>query len=348
MLLKGIASRAPDAAFSQRDCWDILRTSRRFGELKTRSQRLLEKVLNSENGIDTRRFAMPEVEQLFDLDAESLNRGFEREAPRLGSLALGDALEAAGVRPAEVDALLVCTCTGYLCPGVSSYVAERMGMRSDVFLSDLVGLGCGAAIPMLRQADALAQANPSMTIACIAVEVCSAAFYLDDDPGVLISLCLFGDGASATVWRGGGQDPSGEISCSGFDTIHSPADRELLRFQNVGGKLKNRLDRAVPARAASMVRELHGRANCNGADIVSHAGGRDVLDEIAGVLDEPDLTVSREVLRDFGNMSRPSVLFALERYLQEKGDADFQAWATSFGAGFACHSMRIERSSSGS
>jgi len=343
MFLKSIASCAPDAAFSQLDCWEILRRSDRFGELKTRSQRLLEKVLTAENGIDTRRFAMPEVERLFDLDAESLNRGFEAQAPRLGGEALARALELAEVRPSEVDALLVCTCTGYLCPGVSSYVAERLGMRPDIFLSDMVGLGCGAAVPMLRQADALARANPSMTVACIAVEVCSAAFYLDDDPGVLISLCLFGDGASASIWKGGEGNDGGGIRCAGFDTIHSPEDRELLRFKNVGGKLKNRLDRAVPARAAAMVKALHERADCNGADIVSHSGGRDVLDEIQGALDAPDLRISREVLRDFGNMSSPSVLFALERYLREKDGEPFEAWATSFGAGFACHSMRFTR-----
>ena len=47
--------------------------------------------------------------------------------------------------PADLDALIICTCTGYLCPGVTSYVSEQLGLRTDAYLQDLVGLGCGAA-----------------------------------------------------------------------------------------------------------------------------------------------------------------------------------------------------------
>ena len=117
------------------------------------------------------------------------------EAPRLAARALDAALTQARLVAGQVDALLICTCTGYLCPGVTSYVAEQLGLRADAFLQDLVGLGCGAAIPCLRAADAMLAAQPAAVVACVAVEVCSAAFYLDDDPGVLVSACLFGDGA---------------------------------------------------------------------------------------------------------------------------------------------------------
>jgi alkylresorcinol/alkylpyrone synthase len=84
---------------------------------------------------------------------------------------------------------------------VTSYVAEQLGLRSDAFLQDLVGLGCGAAIPALRATEALLAAQPAAVVACVAVELCSAAFHLDDDPGVLVSACLFGDEAAATIWR---------------------------------------------------------------------------------------------------------------------------------------------------
>lgn len=286
---------------------------------------------------------MPDVEGLFDLDAETLNRGFEREGPKLAAGALHGALEKAGLRADELDALLVCTCTGYLCPGISSYVAEKMGIKTDVFLSDLVGLGCGAAIPLLRQAEGLSLSRPGARIACIAVEVCSAAFYLDDDPGVLISLCLFGDGAAATIWSSGEEEES--VVCRDFDTVHQPENRELLRFQNVAGKLRNRLHKSVPEKAGEAVKILHSRLNGNGdgAEIVSHAGGRDVLDELCRQLNLDDIPSSREVLRDCGNMSSPSVLFALESFLSNKADQPFNAWATSFGAGFAAHSCRFTR-----
>lgn len=352
MFLQSIQCEAPPASFTQEDCLAILRESERFHRLKDRSKHLLAKILAGPGGIEKRHFAMPEVERLFDLDAAELNRGFEREAPRLAAGALEGAMRKAGVSPAEVDALLVCTCTGYLCPGVSSHVAERLGLRPDVFLSDLVGLGCGAAIPMLRQAESFARADPEATIACVAVEVCSAAFYLDDDPGVLVSLCLFGDGAAATLWRGRDRSPEGDgVRCGGFDTLHVPEDRHLLRFENEGGKLRNRLHRSVPERAAAAVRELYDRRRKGDGDgteeVVSHAGGRDVLDAVAGALGRGDLPESREVLRDYGNMSSPSVLFALDRFLAGKNGGPMSVWASSFGAGFSCHSCRFDRPADG-
>src|ERR1022692_195163 len=104
-------------------------------------------------------------------------------SPELAGRALKTALDQAGIVAAELDAMLICTCTGYLCPGLTSYVAEQLGLRSDAILQDLVGLGCGAAIPTIRSASHVLAAHPDATIACVAVEVCSAAFYLDDDPG---------------------------------------------------------------------------------------------------------------------------------------------------------------------
>ena len=95
--------------------------------------------------------------------------------------------------------MLISTCTGYLCPGLTSYVSERLGLRPDVFTLDLVGQGCGAALPNLRTAEAILAAGRAEKVLSVCVEICSAAFFLDDDPGVLISACLFGDGAGAAV-----------------------------------------------------------------------------------------------------------------------------------------------------
>jgi alkylresorcinol/alkylpyrone synthase len=226
---------------------------------------------------------------------------------------------------------------------VSSYVAEHLGLRPDAYLQDLVGLGCGAAIPSLRSARNFLAAQPSATVACIAVEICSAAFYLDDDPGVLISACLFSDGAAATVWRNE-PGPAG-LRAADFDTVHLPAERDKLRFELKEGKLRNLLDRTVPELAASAVKGLWDRRGDRPVSrVVSHSGGVDVLDAISAALPGYSLEASRTVLRDFGNMSSPSVLFALEESLraaQPGPDGDF--WLVSFGAGFSAHSCRIVR-----
>jgi alkylresorcinol/alkylpyrone synthase len=342
MYLQALATAVPPAAFTQADCWQIAQRPAVRDLLSRRSLLTVAAILRSEHGIAKRHFALDDQEKIFSLTPDELNSAFRREAPVLAGRALNAALAKAGVRPAELDALLVCTCTGYLCPGVTSYVAEQLGLRSDAFLQDLVGLGCGAAIPMLRAASHILAAHPSAVVACVAVEICSAAFYLDDDPGVLVSACLFGDGAAATIWRGT-DNGGGRPRCFGFDTLHLPAERDKLRFEQRNGKLRNLLHRSVPELAASAVSELWRRRGPRPVSrVVTHTGGRDVLQAIAPVVAPHSLDASVATLRDYGNMSSPSVLFALEQALQSSSpSADGDFWLVSFGAGFSAHSCRL-------
>ena len=340
MYLHSLATAVPPQTFLQRDCWDIVERSNVRTRLSKRTRLILHSILRGDHGIERRHFAMEDVERVFDRTADELNGSFRTQAPRLAAAALVPALEKAGVAAGGVDALLICTCTGYLCPGLTSYVAEALGIRQDAVLLDLVGTGCGAALPMLRAASHVLAARPGATVACVAVEVCSAAFYLDDDPGVIISACLFSDGAAATVWRST-PGPTG-LRAGAFQSLHLPADRDKLRFEQRDGKLRNLLDRTVPELAAGAVASLWAsRGPAPVAGIVAHPGGRDVLDALAGVLPH-SLDASRRTLRSYGNMSSPSVLFALEERLAEGppgAEGDF--WLVSFGAGFSAHSCRL-------
>lgn len=341
MYLHALATAVPAATFTQRQCWDLVQASPVRTRLHRRSQLILRTVLRGDHGIATRHFAVPEIAGVFDRSADELNHAFRTEGPGLAARALTAALGQAGAKAAELDALLICTCTGYICPGLTSYVAELLGLRPNAFLQDLVGLGCGAAIPTLRAANAILAAQPGATVACIALEICSAAFYLDDDPGVIISACLFSDGAAATIWRAT-PGPTG-LRCFDFNTVHQPENRDKLRFEQRDGKLRNLLDRTVPELAAGAVAHLwRERGPRPVARVVAHPGGRDVLDALEPVLAPHSLAASRTVLRDFGNMSSPSVLFALAESLRTAppgAGGDF--WLVSFGAGFSAHSCRI-------
>ena len=340
MYLQSVSSAFPPHSFSQQECWDIVSSSSALAKLKGRSRGLLEKILCGDSGIEKRHFVTEDPGELLSASAQDLNQGFELAAPRLSVVALEKALAEAGVKAGELDALFVCTCTGYLCPGVSSHVAEQLGMRGDVYLNDIVGLGCGAAIPTMRAAQGFLAVHPEATVATVAVEVCSAAFYIDDNPGVLISMCLFGDGAAAAIWKGEGR--AGQYRAEGFQTLHRPEDREKIRFVNEGGKLKNKLHRSVPAVAAAAVAELFEKRGGDPDQVIAHTGGRDVVDALEGVLPGFALGETRKVLRDYGNCSSPCVLFALEERLRS-GAEDERLWLTSFGAGFSAHSCELVR-----
>ncbi len=341
MYLHALATAVPPVAYTQPECWEIIQRSPARERLSKRSRLTLQTILRGEHGIARRHFAVPEISRIFEQDSDALNAIFRDKAPRLAGRALEAALRQASVVPAELDALLICTCTGYLCPGLTSYVAEQLDLRSDLVMQDLVGLGCGAALPLLRSGADVLATRPRAVVACVAVEVCSAAFYLDDDPGVLVSACLFSDGAAATVWRGT-PGPSG-LRAFDFRSLHLPVERDKLRFGHRDGKLRNLLDPSVPALAASAVGRLWAaRGPRPVAGVVCHPGGRDVLTAVAPVVAPHTVDASTTVLREHGNISSPSVLFALEEHLHTQGiPRGGDLWLTSFGAGFSAHSCRI-------
>ncbi len=334
MYLASLASALPEKSWSQPECWDAFRDSQAAGTLRRRSLELLERVFLGDSGIERRHFCTDRLGSLLGRSAQELNQNFEREAPALAARALRLAMQRADI--ATVDALFICTCTGYLCPGLSSHVAEATGLDRGTYLLDVTGAGCGAAIPTLRAACNHLTAHPAHRVAVVAVEVCSAAFYVSDDPGVLISLCLFGDGAAAAILDARStQAPR----FSDFASLHLPGEREKIRFVNREGNLCNQLHRAVPEVAAHAVEQLFPAQNGSSPRLVSHSGGRDVLAAIRARLPEQSLAESAAVLRDCGNLSSPSVLFAAEKALaapSPHGDI-----LISFGAGFACHACRL-------
>jgi predicted naringenin-chalcone synthase len=342
MHLHSLATAVPDATFTQPQCWEIVKNSSVRQRLGRRSMLMLQAILRGDSGVRQRHFALPDVERIFDLNSDELNAAFRVAAPSLARKALEQALRRDGATVADLDALFVCTCTGYLCPGVSSYVAEQMGVRPDAFIFDVVGHGCGAAVPTMRAAQGFLAANPGALVATVAVEICSAAFYLDDDPGVIVSACIFSDGAAAALWR---STPSlrQRIEVSDFQTLHLPEARDLLRFEQRDGKLRNLLDVTVPSLAARVSRELLAVTTQRGttARSIVHPGGKDVIEAVEAELGIR-MNSSRTVLAENGNMSSPSVLFVLEHALRNSPPADNEDWfLASFGAGFAAHSCRV-------
>ncbi len=217
--------------------------------MSPRSQAILRKVLLGDNGICSRYLALDNLLDAFEMRPDVLDARFAKHAPAVAARAAERAMARADISPHDVDAIVISTCTGYLCPGLSSYVSERLGLRHDVLALDLVGQGCGAALPNMRTGEALIAAGRARKVLSICVEICSAAMYLDDDPGVLVSACLFGDGAGAAILSAEPDSPQRRIEWKAAGTRLAPEDREVLRFEKRGGMLRNILSPEVPALA---------------------------------------------------------------------------------------------------
>jgi predicted naringenin-chalcone synthase len=349
MYVTGIGTAAPPGRYSKAECWEAFQRSPWYRRLDDRAVLLVRALLMRDNGIDGRRLAVARLSEVFDIDADVLRRRFEQAAPALATQAAQRALHTAGLRPAEIDAVVVSTCTGYLCPGLSGYVSERLGLRPAAQGFDLVGQGCGGALPNMRLGQALVSSGQCPHVLSVCVEVSSAAIYLDNDPGVLVSACLFGDGAGAAVLSA---QPRSQrlIAWRDSESLLDPATREALRFEQRGGLLRNILTRAVPSLAAGYVRQVldrvmerTGLSKRRISAWILHAGGRDVLELLEQRLElqSMDLRYSAATLREYGNLSSAFVYFVLQAALADSAPGGWW-WLSSFGAGFSCHGALLE------
>ena len=359
MYLRGIGTATPKWRYRKDECLAAFERSEWIAKLDARAHFIASTVLKRDNGIDERHLAVESLEDVFCIDPDTLSRRYAEHAPTLATDAARRALDAAGLAATDVDAIVVSTCTGYLCPGLSGYVIERLGMRRDVQAFDLVGQGCAAALPNLQLGRSLIGSGASGNVLSVCVEVSSAAMYLDNDPGVLVSACLFGDGAGAAVLSatpgncGGSQrsDTTGrQIEWLDSASLIEPAQREALRFEQRGGLLRNILTRQVPALAADhaqqVLRTVLGRAGLSDDDIsawIMHAGGRDVLQAVERSfgLQPQDLRYSADMLRRYGNLSSAFVYFVLAAALADDAPGGWW-WLSAFGAGFSCHGALLQ------
>ncbi len=350
MFITGLGTATPLHRYTQAQCWEALQVAPQFALLDRRARTTLQRVLLSDNGIRTRHLALQALAGIFAIDPDTLHRRFALHAPALARDAATRALQQAGMRPQEIDAVIISTCTGYLCPGLTSYVGESLGLRPDVLALDLVGQGCGAALPNMRAAAALLRAGDCGKVLSICVEVCSAAFYLDNDPGVLISACLFGDGAGAAVLAATPDPAARSIEWRAAGSLHNPAERDALRFEHKDGMLRNILTPQVPrlaARHAAVVLDdvlnRQGMARDEIDTWIWHAGGRKVLKALRESfgLSAADVCWSSKVLSEFGNLSSPAVYFTLQAALEGNAPGGWW-WMSSFGAGFSCHGALLK------
>ena len=299
--------------------------------------------------VATRHFSLKSLEEVLESDPDRINQRFEREAVRLSVHSFRAALKQSKLLPSDVRFLAVTTCTGYVCPGLAAQVVGAASLRPDVQYADLVGMGCGAALPALQAADNFCRSHPGQIAAVVSTEICSAAMYSDDAPDLVISNAIFADGSATALLRAG---PGPGPALTHFASRVVPAWRDGLRFCTENGRLRNVLVKEVPERAARatghLLKVLLAESGFHRSDLtrwVLHAGGAKVLEALQrGLALEPgDLAASHAVLKKFGNLSSPTVLFALKESLSlrppQSGERAFMA---SFGAGFSAHAVLLE------
>jgi alkylresorcinol/alkylpyrone synthase len=261
-----------------------------------------------------------------------------------------DALERAGLSAREVDHIVFVSSTGMATPSIDARLANRLGCRVDVRRTPIWGLGCaGGAVGLARTRD-FALTDPSARVLLVTLELCSLTFQpADVDKRNLVAASLFGDGAAAAVVTGGAGIDRARASHLQLELVASRSilwkdSLDVMGWTVDGEGLHVVFSRDIPAIVREHVRpslaaflDQRGLALDDVAHLVTHPGGVKVLRAYAEALGLPDhaLAHARAVLRDYGNMSSPSCLFVLERYLdaEDIGDGEL-AVVSALGPGF--------------
>jgi predicted naringenin-chalcone synthase len=344
--IAAVATANPPTTINQKLAAQLIETHY-GGTLTPRSLEVMRKVM-SHPSIRTRHIAVDgllDVIRLKDEDPDKRMDRFTRWATDLSVTAARQALSRAGVSPAEITGLVVNTCTGYICPGISTYLIEPLGLSPDVKLYDLVGAGCGGALPGLQIAQNHCETSDGIALS-IAVEICSATYQMGDDMSLIISNAIFGDGAAAAVVSSRHGGPA-LIACA---SRFAPAHRNDVRYVYKHGALHNVLSPAlakiVGEQIPSFVTKLLDTKGLTIADIdqwAIHAGGERILTEVQQHLGLTDanLAVSRSVLERYGNMSSATVLFELEQILAKGIGPHHHCCVIGFGAGLSLYGLLL-------
>ncbi len=274
------------------------------------------------------------------------NAVYCESALQLAEEAARKALRRAKLAPADVDAVVVVTTTGIRTPSLDGALIDRLGLPRTVARLPIWGLGCAGGAAGLARAAELVQAR-GKPVLLVAVEVCSATFvHGDRTKANLIATALFGDGAAAAVLAPAeaGLQVAGSASRLLEDT------EDVMGWTVVQEGLRVRFARSIPAIVREVVpgfvQEVAASGGLRAQDLsqfILHPGGAKVLEAYGDALHvEPEaLDDAYAVLAEHGNMSSPTVLFVMERFLAHMPAENRDGIVLGLGPGFSAEGVLV-------
>ena len=277
---------------------------------------------------------------------EEKNRLYLENAVALLKEATVECLDAGDTDPDDIDLIVAVSTTGIATPSLEARLMTELPFRRDVQRLPIFGLGCAGGVLGLARAAACQRASPGSRVLFLVVELCTLTFRgRDRSARNLVATALFRDGAAAVLLTDDGPGPA----VSSWGEYTWPDSLDIMGWDVADDGFGVVFSRSIPDLVRSHMRrateEFLFSKGLDFRDIdrfVCHPGGAKVLDALEEVFDLPagGLEQSREVLRDYGNMSAVTVLFVLDRMLRER--AGHRYLLSSLGPGFSAAFLLLE------
>ena len=320
--------------------------------LSGQDERYQRKVIKLfENAGVERRYSIMDAEEVFlKTSFEEKNDIYKRETIKLAEGALTKALNKASLTPTDIDFIITVSCTGIMIPSVDAYLINKLDMKQDIVRLPVTEMGCVAGISGMIYANNFLKANPNKRAVVIAVESPTSTFQIEDYSMVnIVSAAIFGDGCACTVLSSYEEEKGPEIIDEAMYHFYNAEHMMGFELKNTG--LQMVLDKEVPETIAShfpkFVHPFLERNDLSIEDVdhlIFHPGGKKIvqtIEEIFGSLGK-NIDITKAVLKEYGNMSSATVLYVLERFIDQgvkKGDIGLML---SFGPGFTAQRLLLK------
>jgi alkylresorcinol/alkylpyrone synthase len=304
-----------------------------------------------ENAGVERRYSIMDAEEVFlHTSFEEKNDIYKRETIKLAEGALRKALDKASLIPSDIDFIITVSCTGIMIPSVDAYLINKLEMKQDIVRLPVTEMGCVAGVSGMIYANNFLKANPNKRAVVIAVESPTSTFQIEDFSMVnIVSAAIFGDGCACTVLSSYEEEQGPEIIDEAMYHFYNAEHMMGFELKNTG--LQMVLDKEVPEKIAAhfpqIVHPFLERNNISIEDVdhlIFHPGGKKIvqtIEELFGSLGK-NIDNTKAVLKEYGNMSSATVLYVLERFINQgvkRGDIGLML---SFGPGFTAQRILLK------
>jgi len=288
---------------------------------------------------------------------EERNERYREAAIPLAQDVGQEALDHADVAPSEITHVIAVSCTGFFAPGLDVELVKRLDLPSSTRRTFIGFMGCYAAFNALRVAHGFCQSQPDARVLIVCVELCTLHFQIDSTLESVVVNSLFSDGAAGAVLsaRPRAETKGKMVYVDGCCHLDDDSLEDMTwTIGDTGFKmgLSSRVPDVVGRRLPRFVNDLLAPRGLERGDVdfwAIHPGGRRIVERAREALDlsDADVAASLEVLRRYGNMSSPTVLFVLEHILQRSSRGDGsppgRGIAMAFGPGLTIEGALFER-----
>jgi alkylresorcinol/alkylpyrone synthase len=282
---------------------------------------------------------------------EDRNNEYIRTALEYSVQATEDAIVKANIKKEDITDILFVSTTGLATPSMDALIINKLRLNPHINRIPVWGLGCGGGVSGMAKAHTLAKANPDAVVLLVAVELCSLTLIKNDySKSNFIGSSLFSDGIAACIIKGDNHKKEDQLTyvASSSKLYYDSLEVMGWDFQDTGFKVlfSKDIPTFIHEHIKGDIDEFLEKQNLQLSDIknfIFHPGGKKVLDAYADALAvEGDfMKKTREVMNGYGNMSSCTVLYVLEKFINEGIEPGY-ALMLAMGPGFSSEMVLLK------